>query len=88
MTWDGTFKYAPMNPDKINTIMEAYKHEQIYEYIQELYSLIHYQRKIIDEQRTKIVALQHKEAWKRYDLPEKSFQVGIDKPPKDGNMSC
>jgi len=53
MSWDGTFKYAPMNPDKINTIMEAYKHEQIYEYIQELYSLIH-----------------------------------VDKPPKDGNMSC
>lgn len=88
MKSDIPLKYEPMSPDKINLIMEAYKHEQVYDYIQELYALIHYQRKIIDEQRTKIVALQHKEAWKRYDLPENKFKVDVDKPPKTGNMSC
>ena len=30
----------------------------------------------------------HKEAWKKYDPPEQSFKVSIDKPPKSGNMSC
>lgn len=88
MSWDGKFKYEPMSPDKIKLIMETYKNEQVYHYILELYELINYQKEMINQQRVEIISLKHKESWKRYDLPEKSFQVSVDKPPKDGNMSC
>jgi hypothetical protein len=67
MSWDGNFKYEPMSPLKVKTIMEAYKHEQVYDYIMELYELINYQKKTIGEQRVEIIALKHKAAWKRYD---------------------
>lgn len=70
MTWDEKFKYEPMNPDKVKLIMEAYKHEQVYEYIMELYELINYQKDMINKQRVEIISLKHKEAWKRYDKEE------------------
>lgn len=88
MTWDGKFKYEPMSPDKVKLIMEAYKNEQVYDYIMELYELINYQKEMIKEQRIEIISLKHKEAWKRYDLPESKFKDRVDKPPKSGNMSC
>jgi hypothetical protein len=88
MSWDGKFKYEPMSPDKVKLIMEAYKNEQIYDYILELYELIHYQKEMINKQRVEIIGLIHKQSWKRYDLPEESFKVSVDKPPKSGNMSC
>jgi hypothetical protein len=88
MSWDGKFKYEPMSPDKVKLIMEAYKNEQVYNYILELYELIHYQKEMINKQRLEIIGLIHKQSWKRYDLPEESFKVNIDKPPKSGNMSC
>lgn len=89
MSWDGKFKYEPMSPDKVKLIMEAYKNEQVYDYILELYELINYQKEMINQQRVEIISLKHKESWKRYDLPENKFQTAaIDKPPKSGNMSC
>jgi len=88
MSWNGKFKYEPMSPDKIKLIMEAYKHEQVYDYIMELYELINYQKEIINQQRVEIISFKHKEAWKRYDLPENKFKESVDKPPKSGNMSC
>jgi hypothetical protein len=88
MSWDGNFKYEPMNPEKVKLIMEAYKNEQVYQYILELYELITYQKKMINEQRIEIIGLKHKESWKRYDLPESKFQASVDKPAKSGNMSC
>lgn len=88
MSWDGKFKYEPMSPDKIKLIMEAYKHEQVYDYIMELYELIHYQKDMINQQRLEIISLKHQEAWKRYDLPDNKFQVSVDKPPKCGNIPC
>lgn len=75
MSWDGNFKYEPMNPDKVKTILEAYKNEQIYDYIMELYEVIKYQKDMINKQRIEIIALKHKEAWKRYDLPESRFET-------------
>lgn len=79
MSWDGKFKYEPLHPHKVKTIMDAYKNEQIYNYILELYEVINYQKEIINQQRIEIIALKHKEAWKRYD---------IDKSKKSDNMSC
>lgn len=88
MSWNGEFKYEPMSPDKVKLIMETYKDEQVYEYIMELYELINYQKNMISQQRVEIISLKHKEAWKRYDLPEEKFKVCVDKPPKDVNISC
>ena len=67
MSWDGKFKYEPMSPDRVKLIMEAYKHEQVYDYILELYELINYQKEMINAQRVEIISLTHKDAWKRYD---------------------
>lgn len=88
MTWDKHFKYAPMSPDKVKLIMEAYKNEQVYDYIMELYELIHYQKEMINQQRIEIISLKHKEAWKRYNLPESRFEADPNKPPKSVNTSC
>jgi hypothetical protein len=92
MSWDGTFKYEPMSPEKIKTIMEAYKNEQVYDYILELYELINYQKDIINQQRVEIIGLKHKSAWKHYDRPIEEYDTDkrsyVDKPSKSGNMSC
>lgn len=88
MTWDGKFKYEPMSPDKVKLIMEAYKNETVYDYIMELYELIHYQKDIINQQRVEIIGFKHKAAWKRYDLPDSKFETDPNKPPKTGNASC
>lgn len=67
MSWDGNFKYEPMSPEKVKLIMEAYKNEQVYEYIMELYELINYQKNMINKQRVEIIGLKHQQAWKHYD---------------------
>jgi hypothetical protein len=81
-----------MSPDKVKLIMEAYKNEQVYDYIMELYELVNYQKDIINQQRVQIIALKHKEAWKHYDRPLDQYNTEqrkyIDRPDKSGNMSC
>jgi hypothetical protein len=86
--FDIVLKYEPMSSSTINKILTQYKHDEVLNYIKELWNLIDYQRKLLNEQTKQIVALKHKESWKRYDLPEQSFKVSVDKPPKSGNMSC
>jgi hypothetical protein len=86
--FDIVLKYEPMSHSTINKILTQYKNDDILNYIKELWNLIDYQRKTINEQIQKIVALKHQQAWKRYDLPEESFNKSVDKPPKSGNMSC
>ena len=86
MTWDGNFKYEPMSPDKVKLIMEAYKNEQVYDYIMELYELINYQKNMINQQRVEIISLKHKEAWKHLDNSTKIDSV--DKPKRSDTMSC
>jgi len=88
MSWDGKFKYEPMSPDKVKTIMEAYKNEQVYDYILELYELINYQKEIINQQRIDIIAFKHKEAWKRYDKDDSVQSDSVDKPKRTDTMSC
>ena len=54
------------------------------DYIKDLYNLIDYQSKTIWQQRKEIIAIKHKEAWKRYDKPEQDYDPStrkfIDKP--------
>lgn len=88
MSWDQNFKYEPMSPDKVKLIMETYKNEQVYDYIMELYELVNYQKDMIKQQRVEIIALKHKEAWKRYDLPESRFTDETNKPQRTDSMGC
>lgn len=67
MTWDGTFKYDPVNPNKVNEILTTYKGQPILDYIIELYRLIEYQKDRIVNQEKQIISLKHIDAWKRYD---------------------
>lgn len=88
MSWSGNFKYEPMSPSKVKIIMDAYKHEQVYEYIMELYELINYQKEMINAQRIEIISLKHKEAWKRYDKDDSVFTEHLDKPKRSDTMGC
>lgn len=90
--FDIVLKYEPMSETNINRILVQYKHDDILDYIKQLWNLIDYQRKYIAEQTKTIVAIKHKVAWKRYDKETDSNdpinRSNIDKPSKSGNMSC
>lgn len=73
MSWDGTFKYEPMNPSRVNEILTEYKGQPVLDYILELYKLIEYQRDRINQQEKQIIALKHSEAWKHYDQPIENY---------------
>jgi hypothetical protein len=92
MSWDGTFKYDPVDISKVNNILTQYKGQPVLDYIIELYKLIEYQRQRLSEQEKQIIALKHTEAWKHYDKPMENYDPAtrkyLDKPPKSGNMSC
>ena len=59
-------KYLSVLPEKKKQIANIYKEYQVTEYIEQLYDLIDYQMKIINDQRKQIIADKHKEAWKHY----------------------
>jgi len=61
------FKYEPMSTSTVNKILIQYRHDEVLDYIKQLWNLIDYQKKLLNEQTQKIVALKHKEAWKTYD---------------------
>lgn len=92
MSWNGHFKYESMNPEKVKTILEAYKNEQVYDYIQELYELIYYQKEMIKQQRVEIIALKHQQSWNRYDKPiedyDNSKRKYKDRPERTDSGSC
>lgn len=73
MSWDGTFKYEPMNPSRVNEILEQYKGQPVLDYILELYKLIEYQKDLINRQEKQLVALKHIDAWKHYDKPIENY---------------
>lgn len=78
------------NPLKYQILEEKIdiKDDHIQKYMEALKELISYQHHMIKEQRSEIIALKHKQAWKRYDLPDSKFEPSVDKPSKCGNMSC
>ena len=92
MSWDGTFKYDPVDISKVNNVLTQYKGQPVLDYIIELYKLIEYQRQRLSEEEKQIIALKHTEAWKHYDKPVDNYDPSsrkyVDKPPKSGNMSC
>ena len=54
MSWDGTFKYDPVDISKVNNILTQYKGQPVLDYIIELYKLIEYQRQRLSEQEKQI----------------------------------
>lgn len=92
MSWDGTFKYDPVDISTVNNMLTQYKGQPVLDYIIELYKLIEYQRQRLSEQEKQIIALKHTEAWKHYDKSIEKYDTStrkyLDKPPKSGNMSC
>jgi len=92
MSWEGTFKYDPVDISKVNNILTQYKDQPVLDYIIELYKLIEYQRQRLREQEKQIIGLKHTEAWKHYEKPIDNYNPStrkyLDKPPKSDNMSC
>lgn len=92
MSWDGTFKYDPVDISTVNNTLTQYKGQPVLDYIIELYKLIEYQRQRLSDQEKQIIALKHTEAWKHYDKSPDNYDPStrryVDKPPKSGNMSC
>ena len=65
--FDLTLKYEPMSETNINRVLTQYKHDDIINYIKQLWNLIDYQRKIISEQNKELVAIKHKNIWLHYN---------------------
>jgi len=73
MSWDGTFKYEPMNQSRVNEILSEYKGQPVLDYIIELYKLIEYQKDLINKQEKQLIALKHIDAWKHYDKSVENY---------------
>lgn len=73
--YDMTLKYEPMSESYVNKILIQYKHDEILDYIKQLWKLIDYQKQIIWQQRKEIIAIKHKEVWKRYDKHPTNYDV-------------
>lgn len=86
--FDLTLKYEPMSEANVNRILTQYKHDDVLNYIKELWNLIDYQRKMIADQTKQIVAIKHKVAWKRYDKDDSVFTQRLDKPKRTDTMGC
>lgn len=88
--YDMTLKYEPMSESHVNKILIQYKHDEILDYIKQLWKLINYQKQIIWEQRKEIIAIKHQEAWKRYDKHPTNYDAQtrkyVDKPTKSDTM--
>jgi len=90
--FDLTLKYEPMSETNINRMLVQYKHDDVLDYIKQLWNLIDYQRKVISEQTKQIVAIKHKVAWKHYDkevdYTDSKNRVNSNKPKNTDEMGC
>lgn len=63
----GALKYTCFQPEIRNAMLESCTDDSIRKHLHDLYDLIFYQMKEMDQQRAKIIAMQHNNAWKQYD---------------------
>ena len=75
MSLDGTFKYDPVNPNRVNQILNQYRGQPVLDYIIELYKLIEYQKDVIYRQEKQLISLKHTEAWKHYDKSIETYNT-------------
>jgi len=78
--------------DNIDSILKKTSDQEIKDFIFSMKELILYQMHEIRDQRSEIISLKHKEAWKRYDRKLSDYDTStrsyVDKPPKSDNMTC
>jgi hypothetical protein len=60
-------KYLCYDKNQRKHIISICDNEEIKKHILDLYNLIEYQLIMIHEQRSEIIAKEHKKAWKHYD---------------------
>lgn len=65
----GPLKYACFQPEVRNVMIEKCTDPIIKQHLEDLYDLIFYQMKEIDDQRAKIIATKSNNSWKQYDTP-------------------
>lgn len=73
--------------DKFTEIYNSCEDDRLKTFLDDLRELIHYQMKEIASQRSQIIYIKHKYAWRHYDNGE-VLEKPVDKPPKSGNISC
>lgn len=66
-------KYSCYQKDVRDHILSLVTDQEIKNHIIELYNLIEYQMKMINEQRLKIVAIEYQQIWKQYDKPIEKY---------------
>lgn len=86
--FDLTLKYEPMSETNINRILTQYKHDDILNYIKQLWDLIDYQRKTMMELNKQLVAYRHKIAWNKYNKDQNENPSNLDKPKRSDTMGC
>jgi hypothetical protein len=83
-------KYDCLN--KLDQIIKSCTDTNAINLILDMRDLIFYQMHEIRDQRTDIISMKHKNAWKHYDRPLEEYDTStrsyVDKPQKSGNMSC
>lgn len=83
-------KYDCLN--KLDQIVKNSTDSDAINLILDMRDLIFYQMHEIRDQRTDIISMKHKNAWKHYDRPLEEYSNAtrsyVDKPQKSGNMSC
>lgn len=62
-------KYSCFQPEVRNVMLERCEDNILKQHLQDLYDLIFYQMKEIDDQRAKIIAVKNNNDWKQYDMP-------------------
>jgi hypothetical protein len=73
--------------DRFDEIYKSCNDQYIKSLLDDLKDLIFYQITEINNQRSQIIAIKHKYAWRNYEKPE-TTTLSVDKPQKSGNMSC
>ena len=78
--------------DRYPSVISKCSDNEIKQLLIEMFELIRYQMREIQDQRMTIIAQKHQESWTHYDRPLDQYDTAqrkyVDKPPKSGNMSC
>lgn len=86
--FDLKLKYDPMNTSIVDKILIQYKHDEVLEYIKQLWDLIDYQRKTMAELNKQLVSARHKIAWNKYTKNQIENPQIVDKPKRSDTMGC
>lgn len=66
----GPLRYACFQPEIRNQILELCDNTIVKDHLNNLYDLIFYQMRQMDNLKSQIIAAKHKDAWKHYNIPD------------------